>query len=111
MTTARDILAGEVAASGKRSAIHVADGMLKRPERAGFAIVHVSQARAVEVLLGLDAILDLRAEEAEIQVSARDIGIEDLYGLMAACTAVREVLDGPETAAFVASYYRLAPAA
>ena len=104
------ILAGEVASSAGRPASLVATRILDRLDQAGLALVHVSQARAVDALLGLDLILDLRAEEAEIQVFATDIGIADPAGLVAACAAVKEVLDGPRTAELVSEYYQPAAA-
>ncbi len=93
------ILAGEVAASGTRPAADVASGILARLQREGLAIVDVSQVDAVEALIALDAILDLRGaagDEEVVREWASQMGMDSPSGLMAAVSAVRDVLDGPQ---------------
>lgn len=98
---AASILAGEVAASGGRPAIDVARAMLVRLDRQGLAVVHASQAQAVQALIALDSILGLRdaADDPDrVQEWATQMGMDDPSGLMAALVAVRSVLIGQSTA-------------
>ncbi|BDL39089.1 hypothetical protein [Methylorubrum sp. GM97] len=103
------ILAGEVAASGTRPAADVASGILARLQREGLAIVDVSQVDAVEALIALDAILDLRGaagDEEVVREWASQMGMDSPSGLMAAVSAVRDVLDGPQAPIFDAATLR-----
>lgn len=102
-------LAGEVAASGGRPAINVARGMLARFDREGIAVVDATQGRAVQALLALDAILDLRGaagDEEVVREWASQMGMDSPSGLMAAVSAVRDVLDGPQAPIFDAAALR-----
>lgn len=109
---AHSILAGAVAASGKRAASDVASGMLARLAREGLAIVHVSQVDAVKALAGLDTILDLQNDDPEaVKDWAQQMGMDDPSFLMAAITTAREVLDGPKHAEEIAAVFANRPAA
>ncbi|MEE7456779.1 hypothetical protein MPAR168_00775 [Methylorubrum populi] len=102
-------LAGEVAASGGRPAMNVARGVLARFDREGIAVVDATQARAVQALIALDAILDLRGaagDEEVVREWASQMGMDSPAGLMAAVSAVRDVLDGPQAPIFDAAALR-----
>ncbi|MCJ2081540.1 hypothetical protein [Methylobacterium sp. J-090] len=98
-------IAGEVAASGKRPASEVATRILERLERKGINVIHFAQTDALQALIGLDAVFDLSGDKEEIEDLAKQVGIEDATGLIAAIAKVREILDGPGIAEMVASYY------
>ncbi|WP_267358614.1 MULTISPECIES: hypothetical protein [unclassified Methylobacterium] len=92
---ARSHIAGEVASSGGRAALDVADLIIARLAADGWAIVPADGAtRAFEALAALDAVLDFPVDEVAADIFGQQLGIGDTIALVEACGRARAVLDG-----------------